>query len=467
MQKTGLKSFSLTFWIVILFEFFERGAYYGVMSIFSVYLTNELGFSKGEVGVIKGTIQPLLYFLPILSGAVADRMGYRKTIFVAFSLLGLGYFLTAQSTQYLSVFASLVVMGIGAGTFKPVISGTIAKLTNEENSSLGFGIYYWSINFGAFLFPMFIVPWLKKMDSSYVLLAASIATAGMLIPAFFFFKNKELEATNPEMSLIESIKGIFEKIRIVMMDWRFILFIFIYSWFWILYFQMYDSVLWYMSDFVNAEVLNDFVRKYLGFALGNDWKFDVEHVTVINALSIIILQLGVSNVVKKWKPMPTIITGVTFGTLGMAILAISSNIWVFLAGIIIFTFGEMVAHPKFIAYLGNIAPQDKKATYMGFGFLYGVFGSFIGGFLGAKLYVVFIDNPMLEFIKTKAKLINPQVIISESIKMKDALKLATEMGIDKAQIAAAASPSELWLIFSLIGVVCILGLMIYQKFIHR
>jgi POT family proton-dependent oligopeptide transporter len=467
MKKAGLKSFSFTFWIVVLFEFFERGAYYGMMSVFSVYMINDLGFSKSDVGWIKGTIQPLLYFLPILSGAIADKMGYRRTIFVAFSLLGLGYFLTSQSTQYFAVFASLVVMGIGAGTFKPVISGTIAKLTNEENSSLGFGIYYWSINLGAFIFPMFIVPFLKKIDGSYVMIASAISTAGMLIPAYFFFKNPALENKQKDLSLLITLKDIFNKIRIVFLDWRFILFIFIYSWFWILYFQMYDSVLWYLSDFVDAESINNFVRHYLGFALGNDWKFDVEHVTVINALTIIVLQLGVSSLVKNLKALPTIVAGVAFGTLGMAILAISSNIWIFMAGISIFTIGEMVAHPKFISYLGTIAPEDKKATYMGFGFLYGVFGSGIGGILGAKLYLIFVDNPMIEYIKLKIAQINPQLVIDNSIKIKDALKLAKEYGINRAEISAVANTTELWLIFASIGVFCIIGLIIYQKYLHK
>ena len=156
-SKASLKDFPFTYWVAIIFEFFERGSYYGVMSILSVYMTDQLGFAKTDVGLIKGTIQPLLYFLPILTGAIADRMGYRRTLMVAFSLLGIGYFLTSQVTEYSVVFLSLIIMGLGAGTFKPVISGTIAKVTDERTSTLGFGIFYWSINLGAFLFPMFVV----------------------------------------------------------------------------------------------------------------------------------------------------------------------------------------------------------------------------------------------------------------------------------------------------------------------
>lgn len=459
-SESGIKSFNFVYWLVIVFEFFERGAYYGMMSVLSIYMTEQLGFSKEGVGLIKGTIQPLLYFLPILTGAIADKMGYRKTLMVAFGLLGGGYFLTSQSMSYFAVFASLIIMGIGAGTFKPVVSGTIAKLTNEKNSSLGFGIFYWSINLGAFLFPMFLVPYLKSMDWTYVILASCIATGMLIIPTFFLFKEPPRPEAIKGETFISAFADIFKKIWVVILDWKFILLIFIYSWFWVLYFQMFDSVLWYMKDFVDATPLNNFINNIFH----TKWYFDVEHVTVINALTIILLQLFVSAIVRKTKAMPTMITGIALGTIGMATLAISSNIWVFILGLFIFSLGEMTAHPKFIAYLGNIAPKDKKATYMGFGFLYGVFGSFIGSNLGAFLYVRFIDNPMISFIKTKLATINSSINISSDIRIADAISLAQNNGIAKADIVTHAYPSELWLVFSAIGVFCIIGLLVYQKF---
>jgi MFS family permease len=152
-----------------------------------------------------------------------------------------------------------------------------------------------------------------------------------------------------------------------------------------------------------------------------NWKFDIEHVTVINAGTIILLQIVVSNIVKNTKALPTMIVGITMGTIGMAVLAISANIWVFMIGIIIFSIGEMTAHPKFISYVGLIAPEEKKALYLGYAFLYGVLGSGIGGILGANLYVHFVDN--------------------------------------------LNQPGTLWLVFSMIGVVTIIGLILYNKFL--
>lgn len=784
-KKGMLRSFPGQYWVVIMFEFFERGSYYGMMSVLSVYMTDVLGFAKEGVGIIKGTIQPILYFLPIISGALADRFGYRKTLMVAFALLGSGYFITSQVTTYTSVFMALCLMALGAGTFKPVISGSIARMTDKKNSTLGFGIYYWSINLGAFLFPLILVPFLKNnIGWDWVIIASALGTGAMLIPTFFFFKDPPKSkdaAKKKQLNLIQTLADAFEiiyspiilvyhlfrdsraKTLIVSMiiiiflglgiqnyldqpplsekldysvfnigrvslaitverdlmqktpysiadelvcqketkrlivsieedstktehfkkpvqdgndfrltlfsadsdsiyqplvqalsehfrlskseldsfiinlknkqadrlfitlhkpdDWelfkadllndlrehpplsghppltglslaaldsifseskessaltlalagdtqtgrdyaiqsqadgaiklsifnsqnydqyksrllnelraktayslmsqsqldtlfdelqqrpffllfvvlllstsllivvlqdriiknkpatktfyviliialigaanwllpgvsifgriictviyltvlslflidpddipkfkdhfRFLLMVFIYSGFWILYFQMFDSVLWYVRAYVDAGSLNSAVNSFLGFfGININWFFDVEHVTVINAGTIIILQLLISIIVKNTKALPTMIVGILFGTLGMAILAISTGIWVFLTGIIIFSIGEMTAHPKFISYVGQTAPKERLATYMGYIFLYGVIGSSIGSILGANLYVHFVDK--------------------------------------------LHQPKTLWLIFTGIGVVTILALLIYNKFL--
>ena len=166
---------------------------------------------------------------------------------------------------------------------------------------------------------------------------------------------------------------------------------------------MFDSVLWYVQEKMDMTAINQFVNSILVLFMDNpSWHFDVEHVTVINAGAIILLQLFISLILKKTKPLPTMIIGILFGALGLAFLGFSSNAWVFVAGLVVFSIGEMSAHPKFIAYIGEIAPEDKKALYLGYSFLYGVIGSGVGGILGATLYVTIIEKgnnaPLFWFI---------------------------------------------------------------------
>jgi len=416
-------SFPRSFWTVVTMEFFERGSYYGMMSVLSVYLVlsrgeGGLGFSKESVGAIKSVIVPMLYFLPIISGAVGDRFGYRKVLFFSFAAMSLGYFFTGLSTTYATVFSSLLLVALGAGFFKPMISGTIARVTNESNSALGFGYYYWSINLGAFLFPLILVPWLKSISWSYIFFMAAIGTSWLIFLNLFVFKEPIREKST------KSLLKVFTEMLSVLKDYRFMLMLLIYSGFWIMYFQVYDSVLWYLTERIDMTPFNKIINVFLGWFVSNpDWKFEAEHVTAMNAGAIILLQILVSSLVRKTKVLPTMIFGIALGSIGMGMLAIAPNAWVFLVAMFVFTLGEMIAHPKFISYVGLIAPPDKKALYQGYSFLYGVIGSGVGGILGAFLYVRFVE-----------KMNNPPL---------------------------------LWLTFALIGVVTIIGLLLYNRFIVK
>ena len=386
MSKVSLlRDFSSTFWVANVMELFERAAYYGLNSVLAVYLTNSiaaggLGASEQSVGFLQGIVYAATYVLPILGGALADRYGYRRMLLVAFSLLTTGYFAAGHMSVYALVFLALLVMATGAGLFKPIISGTIARSTDERTSSVGFGIYYWMINLGAFLAPL-VVSVLKGFSWQYVFTASAAYTGLMLLPAAFLYR----DPPGPEST--KRLKDVLVEAAEVLGDARFMLMIVVYSGFWILYFQNFGSVLWYLRDFVDRAPVSAAVTSLLS-SVGLPWKFtfDAEHVTVINAGMIILLQVWVSRAVKERPALPVMVTGMALGAVGFACLAASRNPWVLVTGIAVFSLGEMTAHPKYYSFVGLAAPADRKAVYMGYAFLYGVFGSLLGSNLGAFLY---------------------------------------------------------------------------------
>ncbi len=375
--------FPKTFWVANVMELFERGAYYGMNSVLAVYLTGAvanggLGFTEQSVGFLQSIVYAMTYVLPILGGALADRYGYRRMLLVAFSLLATGYFAAGYSSAYAVVFLALLVMATGAGLFKPIISGTIARSTDESNSAFGFGIYYWMINLGAFLAPL-VVSWLKGFSWQYVFMASALYTGLMLLPTLFVYTDP------PRPENTKTLKQVLLGAGEVLGDSRFMLMIVVYSGFWILYFQNFGSILWYLRDFIDKTPVDTVVNGLVG-GLGITFTFDAEHVTVINAGTIILLQVFVSRIVKTTPALPTMITGMLFGAVGFVLLALSQNAWVFVLGIAVFSIGEMTAHPKYYSFVGLVAPQDRKAVYMGYAFLYGVFGSLLGSSIGAYLY---------------------------------------------------------------------------------
>jgi len=377
--------FPTTFWVANVMELFERAAYYGMNSVLAVYLTTEvsaggLGFREQSVGFLQSLVYAATYVLPILGGALADRYGYRRMLLVAFSLLASGYFVAGYMSSYALVFLALLVMACGSGLFKPIISGTVARTTDETNSAIGFGIYYWMINLGAFLAPL-VVSVLKGFSWRYVFTASALYTGLMLLPTVLVFRDPPRPASTKPLGAV--LRGAAE----VLADARFMLMVVVYSGFWILYFQTFGSVLWYLRDFVDREPVSAFVTSALaGLGIPVAFTFDVEHVTVINAGTIILLQVFVSRIVRDWKPLPTMVTGMALGGAGFLLLAASMSPWMFVLGLAVFSLGEMTAHPKYYSFIGQVAPADRKAVYMGYAFLYGVFGSLLGSSLGAFLY---------------------------------------------------------------------------------
>ncbi len=415
-----LRSYPRVFWTANVMELFERAAYYGLNSVLAIYLTDSvaeggLGFTEQSVGFLQGLIYACTYVIPILGGALAERYGYRRMLLIAFSFLAAGYFLSGHMSGYGMVFAALLIMATGSGLFKPIISGTIARTTTEENSGFGFGIYYWMINLGAFLAPL-VVSYLKGFSWTWVFTASSLYCALMLLPTVFIFRDP------PRPKNTKTVREVLSGAAEVLGDARFMLMIFVYSGFWILYFQNFGSVLWFLRDFVNPEPVNSFFASF-----GIPLQFDAEHVTVINAGTIILLQVLVSRLVKKVPPLRAMIIGISIGILGFVCLSFATHAWIFILGIAVFSIGEMTAHPKYYSYVGLVAPQDRKAVYMGYAFLYGVIGSLVGSTLGGVLY-----EAMLKPV------------------------VGTE--------GAAGHFQVFWLIFAGLGVVAMAGLILYNRF---
>lgn len=91
---------------------------------------------------MQAVVTAILYLLPILGGAIADRFGYRKVLLSAFVTLASGYFAMGQFHAYAPVFISFLVVAVGGAFFKPIIVATVSKTTAKGSETLGFGIFY-------------------------------------------------------------------------------------------------------------------------------------------------------------------------------------------------------------------------------------------------------------------------------------------------------------------------------------
>ncbi len=175
------KGFPATFWIANTMEIFERMAWYGFYAVSSLYITGPkseggLGLTSEQRGIIQGIIPFLLYLFPIVTGALGDKFGFKRTFFAAYLIMTPSYWLMGRPEGFWGFFFVFLLVAIGAATFKPVVVGTVSHCTTSKTKAMGFGIFYMMVNIGGFAGPVVagIVrnelgwPWVFNMSAIWI-----------------------------------------------------------------------------------------------------------------------------------------------------------------------------------------------------------------------------------------------------------------------------------------------------------
>ncbi|TVP09829.1 MFS transporter [Shewanella sp. KCT] len=215
-----------TFYVANTMEIFERLAWYGFFTLSSLYMTSPahqggLGFSEQERGLLQGMIPFFLYLFPVLTGALADRYGYRKMFLIAYAIMCPSYFLLGQVSSFSGFFIAFMGVAIGAACFKPVVTGTVARTTDHTNRGLGFGIFYMMVNVGGFLGP-FIAGYVRAISWDWVFIMSAIWIGINFIPATFFYR----EPTDPHQQRGKPLSQVLRDIQEVLGNARFALLFF-------------------------------------------------------------------------------------------------------------------------------------------------------------------------------------------------------------------------------------------------
>lgn len=173
-------------------EMWERFGYYLILGIFVLYMIDSekggLAFNDKSADDIFGTFIALTYLTPFLGGFLADKiLGYVKAIYIGGALMGLGYLGIGLFRELPMFYASLGLIIVGNGFFKPSISTLLGNLYNEEpykaNKDAGYNIFYMGINIGAFICNIIAAFMRNKYGWGPAFMTAGV---GMFIGLFVF-----------------------------------------------------------------------------------------------------------------------------------------------------------------------------------------------------------------------------------------------------------------------------------------
>ncbi|MBK7377660.1 MAG: MFS transporter [Ignavibacteriales bacterium] len=370
------KGFHPSFWVANGMELFERLAYYGQQIVFMIYMRNNLGFSEAEAGQLSGMFGGLLYLLPILGGTLADKWGFRRAFNVAFTILGLGYFLIGSVgmsafdsvysgfDQYWLLMAFLIFTAFGGSFIKPSVLGTVAATSSKETKSLGFAIYYWLVNAGAMIGPTLAYFVRDSFGNQFVYVVSSISCFAMLVVNLLLYKDVKDEKNEVVESLGKKITNLF----VVLGNFKFMIFLLIYSLYWIIFWQEFIIVPYYITDYINADAPYEIIQSWAG------------------AGAIILLQIPINRLTKNLPTRKAILWGFALSSLIWIIIGIYPSIPTIAAGIVAFAIGEMVQAPRYYEYISEIAPAGQQGLFQGYAFLPIAIARFVGDPFGGWIY---------------------------------------------------------------------------------
>ena len=369
--RTG---FERPFWVANISELFERLSYYAAFASLARYLHETLNFGVKQAGSLTGLFGGLVWFLAAFGGTLADRLGFRRSLSLAYFILSCSYFLLGslgapwlapvRNAMPLGVLVTIVLMlpALGIALVKPCVVGTTARASKENVRSIGYSIYYTLVNIGGAAGP-YVASWVHQHISvENVFRVAALSVFAMFFAILLLFKEPLRFDEAQTVNLAQAAKNFVT----VISNPRFMIFLLIFSGYWIVYWQEFIILPLYIHDYINP-------------------KTDTELILVTGPLTVISLQMLVSFLTQRIPAFSAITLGTLISGLAWVILIIHPTVPMAILTLFTVSLGEITQSPRYYEYISRLAPSGQQGTYMGFAFLPIGIGSLIGGWFGGVL----------------------------------------------------------------------------------
>ena len=256
--RTG---FEQPFWIANISELFERLSYYAVFAVLARYLHEGLHFDVQRASSLTGMFGGWVWFLAVIGGAVADRLGFRRALSLAYLILSVAYFLMGSiGSPWLAPLRShvplvgvvafiLILPALGVAMVKPCVVGTTARASKENVRSVGYSIYYTLVNVGSTAGPL-LASWAQEhgiVENVFRIAALSVFLM------FFFVLLLFKEPRHADEGERASLRQVGKNFLTVLSNPRFMLFLLIFTGYWIVFWQEFIALPLYISAYIDPK----------------------------------------------------------------------------------------------------------------------------------------------------------------------------------------------------------------------
>lgn len=363
--RTG---FERPFWVANISELFERLSYYAVFAVLARYLHEGLHFDVERASSLTGMFGGWVWFLAVIGGAVADRLGFRRALSLAYLILSIAYFLLGSigadwfapwrdAMPLVTLVAIVLILpALGVALVKPSVVGTTARASKENVRSVGYSIYYTLVNVGSTAGP-YLASWVHQHGSvANVFRLAALSVFIMLFLVLLLFK----EPRRADEGETATLSQVGKNFLTVLSNPRFMLFLLIFTGYWIVFWQEFIALPLYISAFIDPQA-------------------DTELILVTDPLVVIAFTMVIGFLTKRLRAFHAIVLGTLISSLAWILLIVHPSVWMAVATLVVVAIGEIVQQPRYYDYISRLAPPGQQGTYMGFAFLPLGIGSFVAG----------------------------------------------------------------------------------------
>jgi proton-dependent oligopeptide transporter, POT family len=406
----AIGSLSYVFWVVGGMEMVERCAFYGVRAVSGLYANapvseGGLGIDEDKLGTIFLIWALFQSLLPVFTGGLSDRYGYKETIFVSTVVKIAGYLIMGVWPTFMGFLIGALVLATGTAIFKPGIQGTLVNATSRENSSMAWGIFYQTVNIGGWMGPL-VAAFMRTRWGWHSVFYINAAIIGLNFILLVTYKEpkKALRLERAEQSSASGQKqeSLWKESLRELAKTHVWLYLLIFSGFWFMFYSLFDVLPLHIRDWVNTQQVVDSLFGAGGtrnvvfkFLLGMNKEgtaINPEGMLNLNAGLIMVTCFLFAYASSKLRATTSMVVGTLLATTAMFMSGYSTLGWLSVAAILTFSVGEMLSSPKFSEFIGNFAPAGKKAMYLGFSQMSLAVGWTAEGKLGPKLYGIFASK---------------------------------------------------------------------------
>ncbi len=363
--RTG---FERPFWVANISELFERLSYYAVFAVLARYMHEGLHFGVEQASSLTGMFGGWVWFLAVVGGAIADRLGFRRALSLAYLILSFSYFLLGSlgaswfapvrnAVPLASLVAFVLILpALGVALVKPSVVGTTARSSNPNVRSVGYSIYYTLVNVGSTLGPL-LAGWEQDHGSAAGLFrVAALSVFLMFFVVLLFFR----EPRPAQAGEAASLGQVGRNFLTVLSNPRFMLFLLIFTGYWVVFWQEFIALPLYISSYI-------------------DPKANTARILATDPIVVILFTMVIGFVTKRMHAFHAIVLGTLISSVAWVLLIIHPSVWMAVATLVVVAIGEITQQPRYYDYISRLAPPDQQGTYMGFAFLPLGIGSFIAG----------------------------------------------------------------------------------------